>query len=53
MNVSCEIRTDLSSMGGLSASSPEGQITIKNTVESRLERIRELRRREIHAALFG
>jgi vacuolar-type H+-ATPase subunit E/Vma4 len=53
MEVSCEIRTDLACMGGLSASSPDGQITLNNTIESRLERVREHRRREIHAALFG
>jgi vacuolar-type H+-ATPase subunit E/Vma4 len=53
MKVSCEIRTDLTCMGGLSASSPDGQITLNNTIESRLERVREHRRREIHAALFG
>lgn len=53
MKVSCEIRTDLPCMGGLSASSPDGHITISNTIESRLERVREHKRREIHATLVG
>jgi len=51
--ISCEIRTDLTCNGGLTVSSPDGQITLKNTVESRLLRVREHKRREIHAALFG
>ena len=53
LNVSCEVRTDLTGMGGLAVSSPDGRITLKNTLESRLERAREHKRREIHAALFG
>jgi len=51
--ISCEIRTDLTCSGGLAVSSADGQITLKNTVESRLERVRDLKRKEIHAALFG
>jgi V/A-type H+-transporting ATPase subunit E len=53
LKISCEIRTDITSMGGLAVSSPDGRIVLKNTFESRLERVREHRRREIHAALFG
>ncbi|HVP96445.1 V-type ATP synthase subunit E [Methanoregula sp.] len=53
LNISCEIRTDLSTLGGLAISSPDGRTLLKNTFESRLERVRELRRREIHAVLFG
>jgi len=53
LKVSREIRTDLTSMGGLVISSPDGRITLKNTLESRLERVREHKRREIHAVLFG
>ena len=53
MKISCEIRTDLECMGGLVASSPDGHITISNTIESRLERVREHKRLEIYAVLAG
>jgi vacuolar-type H+-ATPase subunit E/Vma4 len=53
MKVSCEIRTDLESIGGLSINSLDGKITISNTIESRLERVREHKRLEIYAKLFG
>jgi V/A-type H+-transporting ATPase subunit E len=53
LKISCEIRTDLECMGGLVASSPDGHITISNTIESRLERVREHKRLEIYAVLAG
>jgi V/A-type H+/Na+-transporting ATPase subunit E len=53
MTVSCEIRADLECMCGLVASSPDGRITISNTVESRLERVREHKRLDIYAVLAG
>jgi len=53
MNIGCEILTDLQCMGGLVASSPDGLISISNTIESRLERIREHKKLEIHAILSG
>ena len=53
MKVSCEILTDLECMGGLVASSPDGHITISNTIESRLERVREHKKLEIYAILAG
>jgi len=40
-------------MGGLVVRSPDGLITISNTIESRLERIREHKKLEIHAILSG
>lgn len=49
----CEIVPDLECMGGLVASSTEGLIIISNTIESRLERVREHKRLEIHATLSG
>jgi vacuolar-type H+-ATPase subunit E/Vma4 len=53
MKTSSEIRADLVCMGGLVASSPDGHITISNTIESRLERVREYKRLEIYAVLTG
>jgi len=49
----CEIVPDLECMGGLAASSPDGLITISNTIESRLERVQEHMRLEIYATLSG
>jgi len=53
LGIPCEILTDIVCAGGLVASSPDGLVTISNTVESRLERIREHKRLEIYARLFG
>ena len=53
VHISCEIHSDLDCIGGLTVSSPDGKITISNTIESRLERVREHKRREIYATLFG
>jgi len=53
MKTSCEIRADLECMGGLVVSSPDGHITISNTIESRLERVREHKRLEIYSVLAG
>lgn len=47
------IRTDITTSGGVVAALPDNSVVISNTVESRLERVRELRRKEIHAILFG
>lgn len=53
MNVSCEIIPDIECAGGLVAASPDGLVTIANTVESRLERIREHKRLAIYTILSG
>jgi len=53
MNIRCEVLTDLQCMGGLVAGSPDGLIIISNTIESRLERIREHKKLEIHVILSG
>ena len=53
MNIRCDVLTNLQCMGGLVVSSPDGLITISNTIESRLERIREHKKLEIHAILSG
>jgi len=53
INVSCGIQADLECMGGLVATSPDGLITLANTIESRLERVREHKRLEIYGILSG
>lgn len=51
--IRCEILPDLTCAGGVVASSMDGLVVISNTVESRLDRIRELKQKEIYAILFG
>ena len=53
LDIRCEILPDIQCMGGLVASSPDGLIMISNTVESRLQRIREHKKLEIHTILAG
>ncbi len=53
MNIRCEVLTDLQCTGGLVASSPDGLISISNTIESRLQRIQEHKKLEIYAILSG
>ena len=52
-NPSPEIRTDLVTEGGVALSLPDNSVVISNTVESRLQRAKELKRKEIHAILTG
>ena len=53
LGVQCEVHPDIECAGGLIAASPDGLITFSNTVESRLERIKEHKKLEIYAILFG
>jgi V/A-type H+/Na+-transporting ATPase subunit E len=53
LKLSCEIRTDLTTAGGVVASLPDNSVVISNTVESRMQRAKELKRKEIHAILTG
>jgi V/A-type H+-transporting ATPase subunit E len=53
LGIQCEVLPDIESDGGLVVSSPDGLVVISNTVESRLERIKEHKRLEIYALLFG
>lgn len=50
--ISPGIRMDITTSGGLIAGLPDNSVVISNTVESRLERAKELKRKEIHAILF-
>jgi V/A-type H+/Na+-transporting ATPase subunit E len=49
----CEIVADLSSMGGLVVSSPDEEVIVSNTFESRLLRAEEHRQLELYAILRG
>jgi V/A-type H+/Na+-transporting ATPase subunit E len=53
LGIRCEILADIECAGGLVAASPDGLITISNTIESRLDRVREHKRLEIYAILSG
>jgi V/A-type H+/Na+-transporting ATPase subunit E len=53
LRLSPEIRTDITTSGGVIASLPDNSVVISNTVESRLLRAKELKRKEIHAILTG
>ncbi|MDD1717073.1 MAG: V-type proton ATPase subunit E [Methanoregulaceae archaeon] len=48
-----EVIPDLHCAGGLSASTSDGTFLISNTIESRLERARELLRPEVFTILYG
>jgi V/A-type H+-transporting ATPase subunit E len=53
LGLSSEIRSDITTSGGVVASLPDSSVVISNTVESRLKRAKELKRKEIHAILTG
>jgi vacuolar-type H+-ATPase subunit E/Vma4 len=53
LNLSYEIRPDITTAGGVVVSLPDNSVVISNTVESRLLRAKELKRKEIHAILTG
>jgi len=53
MKRNCEVVTDLTTMGGLNATTADERLMIFNTLESRLERARELMKSEIMSALYG
>lgn len=53
LNLSSEIRTDLVTEGGVVLSLPDNSVVTSNTVEFRMQRAKELKRKEIHAILTG
>ena len=53
LNLRGEIHPDLQTRGGVAVSSSGNAVMITNTVESRLLRVRESRRQDIHAILAG
>jgi V/A-type H+-transporting ATPase subunit E len=48
-----ELYTSLTSLGGLKVSTPDGRITLTNTIDTRLEKGRQLLKTEIMTTLFG
>jgi V/A-type H+/Na+-transporting ATPase subunit E len=53
LQIQGDIVTDLDSAGGLVASTADGRYIILNTIESRLERAREILKPEIFSILYG
>jgi V/A-type H+-transporting ATPase subunit E len=53
LNIRAEIIPDLDSAGGLIVCLPDRSVIISNTVESRLERAQERKKREIYSILSG
>jgi V/A-type H+-transporting ATPase subunit E len=53
LNLSPKICADLVTMGGVVACLADNSVVISNTVESRLQRAKELKRKDIHAILTG
>ena len=53
LNLSALVIPDLTTAGGVVITNPDETVTISNTLESRLERIKERRRLEIYTTLFG
>ena len=53
LNLHAEIIPDLVSAGGLVACLPDRSVIISNTVESRMERAQDLKKREIYSILTG
>jgi vacuolar-type H+-ATPase subunit E/Vma4 len=53
LNLKCGIITDITTDGGLEATTNDGKFVVKNTVESRFERVKVILKPEIFAALYG
>ncbi|HVN66708.1 MAG TPA: V-type ATP synthase subunit E [Methanomicrobiales archaeon] len=53
MKQNCEVVTDLTTMGGLNATTADERLMIFNTLESRLARAKELMKSEIMSTLYG
>jgi V/A-type H+-transporting ATPase subunit E len=53
MQRNCDVVTDLTTMGGLNATTADERLTVFNTLESRLQRAKELLKREIMSTLYG
>jgi vacuolar-type H+-ATPase subunit E/Vma4 len=53
LHLSGEVIADLHSSGGLVVTTQNGSVKISNTLESRLERVKEQKKLEIYAVLYG
>jgi V/A-type H+-transporting ATPase subunit E len=49
----CEVVTDLTTLGGLNATTVDERLMVFNTIESRLQRAKELMKSEIMSTLYG
>lgn len=53
MGTNCKVEDGLASIGGLKVSSEDSRVTVDNTIESRLEKIRQIYEPQIIKNLFG
>jgi vacuolar-type H+-ATPase subunit E/Vma4 len=53
LNLNCEIIADLTTAGGLNASTKDTKFIVFNTIESRFEKAKEFLKSEIFAILYG
>jgi vacuolar-type H+-ATPase subunit E/Vma4 len=53
MQRNCDVVTDLTTLGGLNATTADGRLMVLNTLESRLQRAKELMKSEIMSTLYG
>jgi V/A-type H+-transporting ATPase subunit E len=53
MQRNSEVVPDLTTLGGLNATTPDERLMVFNTIESRLQRAKELMKSEIMSALYG
>ena len=53
MQRNCEVVPDLTTLGGLNATNADERLLVFNTIESRLQRAKELMKSEIMSALYG
>jgi V/A-type H+-transporting ATPase subunit E len=53
LKLNCEVVTDITSAGGLNASTKDGKFIVFNTIESRFEKAKALLKPEIFTTLYG
>jgi V/A-type H+/Na+-transporting ATPase subunit E len=53
LKLNCDVITDITSAGGLNASTKDGKFIVFNTIESRFERAKALLKTEIFSTLYG
>lgn len=53
LRIDCDVITDITTLGGLNASTKDGKFVVLNTIESRFERAKVQLKPEIFTALYG
>ena len=53
LGVEASVVSDLDTVGGVEVASPDGSVSVSNTIESRLERSKSLLKPEIFSTLYG